>query len=216
MKYDLVIFDLDGTLLDTSEGIINAVKRTIIDNSLPMLEEKEFKTFIGPPVFDSYKKYYKLSESAIKSLVEQFRELYSKSYLLQATPYNGIFGILSYLLNNNIKIAIATYKREDYAIKLLNHFGFDRYADVIHGADDNNILKKSDIIKLCIKESGVADSAKILMIGDTDFDKIGAGEIGIDFLGVTWGFGYKSTECSSLKEWLIDDPKEIENFLVKS
>jgi phosphoglycolate phosphatase len=102
--------------------------------------------------------------------------------------------LFSSLCELSVKPAVATYKREDYALKLLKHFGFGRYTDIMHGADDKNVLKKCDIIEMCINESGVKDRSRIVMVGDTDGDRVGAERAGVDFIGVTYGFGYKTRE----------------------
>ena len=90
-------------------------------------------------------------------------------------------------------MAVATYKREDYALRLLKHFDFDKYCDPMHGADNNNVLKKEDIILMCIDELG-AKKDECVLVGDTDNDAKGAMEAGIPFIAVTYGFGFKSSE----------------------
>lgn len=192
-KYDIAVFDVDGTLLDTTEGVLAAVIYTIKKHNLPLLSEEQLKTFIGPPVQDSFQKYYQLGEKENQKLAECFRDRYKNFDLLKAVPYPGIFETMDVLYENNIKIAVATYKREDYAIKLLKHFKFDKYTNIMYGADNFNKLKKKDIIIKCMEDLGVTDYSKAVMIGDTDNDAIGADKIGMNFLGVTYGFGFKSS-----------------------
>ena len=98
------------------------------------------------------------------------------------------------LEEHGIKIAIATYKRHDYAIKICNHFGFNEYSDVMYGSDNFNKLKKLDIIELCLKDLNVTDYSRAVMIGDTTFDAIGARDIGTKFIGVTYGYGFTKPE----------------------
>jgi phosphoglycolate phosphatase len=111
--------------------------------------------------------------------------------------------------------AVATYKREDYALKLLRHFGFDRYTDVMFGGDHENKLKKRDIIEKCINTAGVSDLSRVVMIGDTEFDAVGARDIGVDFIGVSYGFGYRSVDeikgCGAVGA--AQTPMEILKFL---
>ena len=108
-------------------------------------------------------------------------------------PYEGIYELCEKLKNNDIRMAVATYKREDYALTLLRHFGFDRYCDPMHGADNNNKLTKQDIIKMCQKEMG-ADIHNSVLIGDTNNDAIGAEKANTPFIAVTYGFGLHSQE----------------------
>lgn len=188
--YDAVIFDVDGTLLDTTEGVLNSVKYTMNHMKLPVPNEDVLKSFIGPPIQDSFAKQYGLTGEILQKIATVFRSRYKDYELLKAKPYEGIFTVFDELRKAGIKIAIATYKREDYAQTLLKHFGFDKYTDIIHGADHYNILKKRDIIKLCLKELNITDTKRAVMIGDSENDAIGAKAIGTEFIGVTYGFDF--------------------------
>ena len=192
-KYKLAIFDVDGTLLDTSEGIISSVKYTIDHFGLYGLSETELRSFIGPPIQNSFAGTYGISGPILQQIASVFRTRYKDTDLLKAKPYEGIYDTLTGLLERDIKIAIATYKREDYARTIVNSFGFNRYSRIIHGADDENKLTKSDIIDICIRESGV-EKNKAIMIGDTENDAAGADYLKIDFLAVSYGFGFKPGE----------------------
>ena len=191
-KYDLAVFDLDGTLLDTSEGVLAAVRYTIEKMGFAPLPEATLATFIGPPVQDSFARAYGLSGPILQTIANVFRTQYATVDLLKAKAYPGIYDLFERLADAGVKTAVATYKREDYALSLLRAFGFDRYTDLMHGADNENKLKRRDIIELCIKESGVADRARVVMVGDTAHDAKGAAEIGVDFIGVTFGFGFRT------------------------
>lgn len=191
-KYDIAIFDVDGTLLDTTEGVLASVQYTIEKNGLPSLSEKELKTFIGPPIQNSFQKYYGIQGEALQELAECFRDRYKNVDLLKASPYPGIYETMQCLDNHGIKLAIATYKRQDYARSLLCHFGFDKYTSVMYGADNYNKLKKQDIIVKCMEHYGISDYSTAVMVGDSDNDALGAEKIGVNFLGVTYGFGFSS------------------------
>ncbi len=193
-RYDLAIFDLDGTLLDTTEGILSSAKYTIKKMGLEALDDKALSGFIGPPIQDSFAEAYGLSGPILQDIATIFRNVYSTEYLLLARAYDGIFELFEELCHRGIRIAVATYKREDYALELLRHFGFDRYTDIMFGGDHENKLKKKDIIEKCITVSGVRDRSRIVMVGDTRHDAIGAKGMGVDFLGVSYGFGFKNSD----------------------
>lgn len=214
--FDIVVFDVDGTLLDTSEGVLASVKYTIEKHNLPKIDEETLKTFIGPPIQDSFARVYGLSGEILQELATTFRNQYKDVDLLKAVPYEGIFDVFEALLANGIKPAIATYKRQDYATKIMQHFGFDKYTDIIYGADHENKLKKRDIIELALKDSGVSDFSKAVMIGDSDNDAIGAEGIGTEFIGVTYGFGFRSKEdVNKFKNvGSADTAKELRMLLV--
>lgn len=193
-KYEVAVFDVDGTLLDTTEGVIAAVRYTIEEHGLLPLDESVLKTFIGPPIQESFKRAYSLEGDILQELATTFRNRYKDYDLLKAKPYDGIYEVLNKLILNGIKIAVATYKRQDYAVAILKHFGFDKYSDVLYGADHENKLKKVDIIENCMRSLGLQEYTKAVMIGDSSHDAIGADMIGMDFIGVTYGFDFKTQE----------------------
>ncbi len=195
-QFKVAVFDLDGTLLDTAEGVLSAVKYTIDKMGFEPLDEEKLNTFIGPPIQKSFAEYYGLEGDIIQEIAGIFRNRYKDVDLLLATPYEGIFECFSTLKKNGTEPVVATYKREDYALTLLKHFGFDKYTDKMFGGDHENKLKKSDIIELALKAAGLEphEYGSAVMIGDTDNDAIGAKELGIPFVGVTYGFGFKTHE----------------------
>ena len=215
MKYELVIFDVDGTLLDTSEGVLSSVKYTIEHFGFDMPDDKKLRTFIGPPIQRSFADTFGISGDIVQEMTAVYRDRYKGEDLFKAVPYEGIYDCFDSLEKNGIKTAIATYKRDDYAQRIMRYFHFDDHTKIIHGADDNNKLSKSDIIEICINESGIAKE-KVLMVGDTDNDAIGADGIGIDFLAVTFGFGFKSGEEISYPHVHIsDNAADIASFVLK-
>lgn len=192
--YEVVVFDVDGTLLDTTEGVISAVGYTMDKMGLPRPEEDIMKSFIGPPIQESFARVYNLEGPILQDLATVFRNRYKDVDLLKATPYDGIYKVFDALTSLGIKCAVATYKRQDYAVKILKHFGFDKYTDILYGADHENKLKKVDIIRNALIDSGVSDYSKAVMVGDSSHDAIGAEKIAIDFIGVTYGFEFKTKE----------------------
>ncbi|MCE8540442.1 HAD hydrolase-like protein [Bacteroides fragilis] len=197
MKYRLAIFDLDGTLLDTTEGIVKSVVHTIRYFNLPLLPQEVLLSFIGPPIQDSFAKFYGLSGDILQEIATIFRNDYSNNNLLKAKPYDGIYQLFRLLSDAGIQTAVATYKREDYAVALLNHFGFNEYTKIMYGGDHDNKLRKKDIIQKCIDTSNVGDNGCIVMVGDTLHDAVGAEGLGIDFIAVTYGFGFKADEVDN-------------------
>lgn len=191
-KYDAVVFDVDGTLLDTTEGVAAAVEYTIAVTGLKPLKRQEILTFIGPPVQDSFRRIYGIEGERLQELATVFRDRYKEHELLKAKPYEGIYEVLDQISGQGIPIAVATYKRQDYAETILKHFGFEQYTSVIYGADHENKLKKVDIIVKCLQEIGVADRNRAVMVGDSSHDALGAEQVGMHFLGVTYGFEFHS------------------------
>ncbi len=193
-KYKLVVFDLDGTLLDSAEGIIAAMRFAIDYFGKNMPEEQVLASYIGPPVEQTFATAYNISGKELENMALTFRNRYKGVELFKAVPYDGIYELCQELLNRNIRLAIATYKREDYALKIIKHFGFDKYMTANCGADFENKLTKSDIIKKTIAMADIANHDEVVMVGDTKHDAEGAAKLGLDFIGVTYGFGFKNTK----------------------
>ena len=193
-RCDAVIFDLDGTLLDTSEGISRSVRHVIKELSLPEASDEVIRTFIGPPIQRSFERVYGLDKDEAGKAADMFRNRYKDRDILLAVPYEGIFETIEDLAAAGIRSAVATYKRQDYAEKILGHFGFDRVCDCICGSDFEQKLSKSDIIENAIRLLGITDRSRVVMIGDSDNDAEGAKGIGVPFVGVTYGFGFASEE----------------------
>lgn len=191
-EYEIAVFDVDGTILDTKEGILASVKYTINEMGFMPLSDEQLIAFIGPPIQESFAKAYHLEGDILQAIAACFRNRYKDYELFKAVPYDGIYDVFDALFNKGVKLAAATYKRQDYAEAILKHFGFDRYTNILYGADHENKLKKVDIIKKCMNDLGVFDYGKAVMIGDSSYDAVGAKEIGMDFIGVTYGFGFKN------------------------
>lgn len=195
MRYKGILFDLDGTLLDTSEGIIESVRHTISSLGLPDLNTEALKTFVGPPVQESFKKYFGIDEAKAQEAADIFRSYYKETALFLAKPYPGIHVLLEQLIKNNLRIGVATYKREDYAKTLLEHFDIAPFCDSICGADNENKLTKTDIIIKCLHDLSL-QAKETVLIGDTIHDARGASNAGIPFIGVAYGFGFGSRNDS--------------------
>lgn len=196
-QHKLIIFDLDGTILDTTEGILLSVEHTIDKYNLPKPAKDTLLSFIGPPIQVSFKKIYDLPDDTIQEMAVEFRNCYSGSEnLFKAVAYDGIYELFSYLKKHGYQVAIATYKREDYALRLLKKFHFDDFTDIMFGGDNENKLKKKDIISKCLKKAGVDNPQEAIMVGDTEHDAIGAKELGMNFIAVTYGFGFNQDDFS--------------------
>ena len=210
-----VIFDLDGTLIDTSEGIKESIKYAVQMLNYPCLNNDKLLKFIGPPLKDSFLRYLVNNEEEAEKAVRHFREYYGNKGLLQAEPYEGIYGLLEALRDRNVDLAVATYKLEKYATKMLKYFKMDRYFKSVHGGDADGRLKKKEIVQRCLDDmSGLMDET--VLIGDTSNDGKSAEELGMSFLAVTYGFGYRSFDKVNGNNCIgvADCPREIGEILM--
>lgn len=192
-RYDIAVFDVDGTLLNTRKGIVAALREALRRCGTRDITQEEEPLFIGPPIQESLMNVLGLGHEEAQKTAGVFRSIYKEdSYLMQAHVYDGMMELMEALKGRGVKIAVATYKRQDYAVRICCHFGFDRYSDIIYGSDHSNTLKKPDIIKLCLDDLKAEDYRRAVMIGDSSFDAVGAQQIGCDFIGVTYGFGFRT------------------------
>lgn len=191
-KYKLIIFDFDGTLADTSEGILNSVRYTQKMMQLPEITMEQMISHIGPPMDESYNRNFGLTGDKLKQAVCYHKEYAVKQGYKELELYNGIPQLLSELKENGYKTAIATLKAQPTVDKIVQEFGIADKFDIIKGVDVNNPMSKSQLLGLCISELQL-NAADSLLIGDSEYDAIGAEEAGIDFLAVTYGYGFKTT-----------------------
>jgi phosphoglycolate phosphatase len=188
-----VLFDLDGTLLNTSFGVISSVKYMINRLGYAMPDERTLKTFIGPPIKKRVIEIYGVSDEEGMDAMNLFRAHYGQKDIYLAEHYNGMPELLKRLKEKGYKLGVATYKREDQGISLLERYGLALYFDIIHGADAEGKRSKADVVRLCIQDLQV-EPEQVVMIGDSDNDAIGAEQAGTKFIGVTYGFGFHSRE----------------------
>lgn len=189
----LVLFDLDGTFMDTSDGIILSIEYMMNQLGIKIPDRDDLKRYIGPPIEDSIKKYIGFDDAQTKKAAAIFREVYQNKFLYKAKIYPSLERLPERLHEQGIKCGIATFKRESYTLKLLRHFGLTKKFDVIHGSDDKGVMSKSDIINMCILQTD-ENPENTVMIGDTVHDAKAARKSGVDFIAVTYGYGFQTAE----------------------
>lgn len=195
-KYASLIFDLDGTLLDTSSGILSAVKELFEARGLPLLPDDQMRSFIGPPIEHTFITL-DMSPDVAKDLAKGFRNIYFEKKLFDAEVFPNVKDLLKVCKDKGISLGVATNKRENYTITLLEYFGLAEFFDVIHGTDEKGNLTKTDIINNCLKDMSVS-SSDALMVGDAWSDEVGAKEARVDFAAAMYGFGFNENskiEC---------------------
>lgn len=191
MKYTTILFDLDGTLADTSEGIYNCIRYAQQKMSLPEITAEQMRSHIGPPMQESYHRNFGLTGDALDKAVFYHKEYALTKGLYEAQVYEGMPEMLSSLQNQHYHLAVATLKFEETAQKMLTHLNIAQYFDVICGTLTDMKLTKAQLLEKCINLcNGSKDHA--VLVGDSSYDAIGAQEAGIDFLGVTYGFGFQN------------------------
>lgn len=182
-----ILFDLDGTLTDSGEGIINCAILALEHFGCPIPDREEMRTFVGPPLHESFIRHGVPADKTDEA-IRVYRSRYIPIGAYENTPYPGVEDLLKALKEQGHILYVATSKPEEMSIKILEHFGLARYFDRICGASmDTSRSTKEDVIAYLLSLCGRNEN--ILMVGDTKFDVIGAAAHGIPAIGVSWGYG---------------------------
>ena len=182
-----ILIDLDGTLTDSGEGIINCAILALEHFGLPIPSREEMRVFVGPPLHESFIKHGVPADLADEA-VRIYRSRYIPIGKFENTPYPGIRELLEALKSEGHKLYVATSKPEAMSVEILEHFDLAKYFDQICGATmDTSRSSKEAVIEYLLQQNGRADN--MIMVGDTKFDVIGAKAHGIPTIGVSWGYG---------------------------
>ncbi|MHC5268267.1 HAD family hydrolase [Enterococcus sp. LJL98] len=188
LKKKYLLFDLDGTIIEPSQGIYQSVNYAMSKLGRERLLEETLRTFIGPPLEDSFMGLG-MNISEAQEAISYYREYYREKGILQLNAYPGIKTVLQELAKKS-QLYLATSKPEPFAEHILEHLEYTQYFTGIYGANlSGTRSKKADVIKRVFEQSKIADYDQVVMIGDRKHDIIGAKENGIDSIGVLYGFG---------------------------
>ncbi|MBQ7288336.1 MAG: HAD family hydrolase [Clostridia bacterium] len=214
MRYNTVLFDLDGTLTDPAEGIVNSVLYAL--NKVGIIERNREKLlkFIGPPLTESFSDYYGFSSAEAVRAVDDYREYYSDKGIFQNQLYPGIPELLTTLKNNGKTIALATSKPEVYAKQILKHFDIDAYFDFVGGCLlDGTRVKKGDVIRYTCQALKISKPDAVIMVGDREHDVLGAKANGLPCIGVLFGYGSREELENAGASFLVSTVKELGSIL---
>ena len=211
MTHKSILFDLDGTLTDSGEGIFNCAELALRHFNLPIPTRQEMRVFVGPPLRDTFAKFG-VPEDGIETALEVYRSRYNTIGLFENAPYPGIRELLEKLRADGHRLFVATSKPESMAVRILERFQLDHYFDIICGATfDKSRDSKEAVIAYLLERAGSRENA--VMIGDTAFDVIGAKYHGIPTIGVAWGFGKVEDMISAGAVSIAQDPEDLYNLL---
>ncbi len=188
--YEYVLFDLDGTLTNPEIGITSSVMYALEKFGIQVEDRKELHPFIGPPLTYSFQTFYGLSKEDSNLAVKYYRERFSVKGLYENEVYDGVEKMLQTLKSSGKTLLIATSKPEEFTLKILKHFNLYQYFDFVAGATmDGSRGEKADVIRYALEISGIKDKSQAIMIGDRNYDILGARKNGLDSMGVLFGFG---------------------------
>lgn len=215
MSFDIILFDLDGTLTDPEEGIINSVIYALKKYGIEVKDRKELHHFIGPPLAQSFENFCGITTEESYKAVEYYREYYKPYGIFENLVINGTEDMLKSLKAAGKKICLATSKPKIFADKILAHFDLLKYFDLTVGSNlDGSLTDKAEVVALCLENAGVTDKSTAVMVGDRLHDIIGAKKNGIHSVGVTFGYGsYEELEKAGA-DHIVNTAKELEIYLL--
>lgn len=202
-----VLFDLDGTLTDSGEGIINCAVFAMERLGIPVPPREELGVFVGPPLWDTFRQFG-VPADRVDEAVEIFRSRYVPIGKFENTPYPGIRETLEALRAQGRKLYVATSKPEVTAREILEHFDLSRYFAEICGATvDKTRTSKEDVIAYLLSLDACRENS--VMVGDTAFDVIGAAAHGIPTIGAAWGYGKTEDMVSAGAAAIARSPEDL-------
>ena len=213
MKYKYYLFDLDGTLTDPGIGITNSVMHALEKFNIHVSDRKELYPFIGPPLVDSFEKYFGFDEKQALQAVEYYREYFREDGIFENVVYEGIPEMLGELKSRGAIVALATSKPYEFSVRILDHFDLHQYFDIVGAATmDGRISRKADVISHLIDKLRENEKSSILMIGDRDQDIDGAKANGLQSAGVLWGYGSREELMDAGADYIVSVPSDIVNI----
>ena len=218
MKHDidLVMWDLDGTLLDTKPGIIKAIREALELGQWRELTEDELCTFIGPPLETSFPRYFGDDKQDLREFLDTFRYIYKHKTLYNAEPFDGIVEVMDKLKKQGKKQALCTYKVKSYAENLMKHYELDKYLDCIYGSSSTEKIYKSDMIINSARDLNIHDMKRTMLVGDTRYDFAAAILANSYFVAANYGYGdklFKDTELGGTMIGHANTDYEILEFI---
>ncbi|MHC3756655.1 HAD family hydrolase [Streptococcus suis] len=212
--YQTILFDLDGTLTDSGQGILNSVAYALEKMGIEEPDTANLNRFIGPPLYESFSRFCQLSPEDTQSAVDAFRVYFKEKGMFENQLYPGIIPLLEELRTAGKTLIIATSKPEIFAKQILEHFGIAHYFDVIAGASlDSSRISKADVIGYAINQLE-AFPKHAVMIGDREHDIEGARMHQLPAIGVLYGYGSKQEFEKAGATMIVETVQDLKKVLL--
>lgn len=210
MKNHFVLFDLDGTITDSSEGIVNSILYALEKMGKKEEDRDRLRSYVGPSLKDTFQKNYFPQDSDCQCAISLYREYYAKKGIFENILFEDILQVLKTIKGKGGIVALATAKPGYFAKKILNYFGISNYFDAIVGSHLRGTrIDKYDIIFEVLDQLGLPDSDHIYMVGDREYDVLGGKKHGLKTIGVEYGYGEEGELLKVKPDFIIQSPIQI-------
>ncbi|MDY4692881.1 MAG: HAD-IB family phosphatase [Blautia sp.] len=212
--YKAILFDLDGTLTESGEGITRSVQYALEKLGRPEENLEALRVFVGPPLLEQFMKYAELDEKTARQAIEYYRERYSSVGIFENDLYPGIEDMLSRLKNKGYILAVSSSKPEYFVKKILKHFEIDQYFSEVVGSEmDGSRTSKAQVIEETLKRLHLENHRdQVIMIGDREHDIYGARQEGLECVAVTYGYGTREELQAAHPLKILDSADQIVDF----
>ncbi len=212
--YKAILFDLDGTLTDSGEGITKSVQYALEKLGRPEPDLQKLRCFVGPPLMEQFMAYAGVDEEAARQAVVWYRERYAPTGIFENEVYPGVEKMLADLKAGGYLLAVASSKPEFFVNKVLDHFSLTGYFDVIAGSGlDGTRTRKAEVIEEALARLGLSgDRGSVVMVGDRDQDINGARQAGMECLAVAYGYGPLEELEAAGPLAIVNSPAEVADF----
>ncbi len=209
--FKYIFFDLDGTLTDSAEGITKCVQYALESRGINVPDLNTLRPFIGPPLIESFMKFYGMTEEEARLCTAKYRERFKDTGIYENKIYPGVPEMLAQLKANGLRLALATSKPLVFAQRVTDYFNLSQYFDYICGPDltGSHLPAKADVIADAMQKLGVSDKSEVLMVGDRSQDVIGALKCGIACAGALYGYGGRKELTDAGCTIFVDTPQDI-------
>lgn len=214
MKKKYVLFDVDGTLTDSQEGIMNSIEYALDYFGIRVEDRSTLRPWLGPPLRESMMKFYDFSHEDTLIGVEKYREYFDRQGIFENKVYPGVKDLLTKLTAQGYTLLTATSKPEAAAERIMDHFDLTPYFSFIGGASlDDSRVKKGDVIRYVLRENQLEDKSQVIMVGDREHDILGARENGLESIGVLYGYGSLPELQQAGANYVAETVKDVAKFL---
>lgn len=211
-----ILFDLDGTLTDPGLGITNSVAFALSHFGITVSDRSELYRFIGPPLMDSFMEFYGFSEEQATEAVRVYREYFADRGWAENTVFDGIEDLLAALVAEGKTLLVATSKPQVFAEKILHHFGLAKYFTHICGValQAPRGYGKAEVIREALAKARVTDFSTAVMVGDRHHDIDGAKAVGLESIGVLYGYGDREEHEAAGADVILESVAELRSVLL--